>query len=318
MVFVGERRLNFFILGDVGLIVLMGMLSLTSRDSLYFKLKPAMVEGIMAGVIALSIYSPANLVFRMSRRYMKGFSQDGGMDNPYREMLRPLLVVFTAHTILIVVAALWMSRVAWGVVGAGLFYTFFALYGLWIYRHQNRQRSWRKRYRDEEWFDIVDEEGRRLGTAPRSVCHSGRGDCLHSVVHLHVMIPDQTVVLQKRATHKKVQPGKWDTAVGGHLAAGESVKEALKREAEEEIGLHGFQPVFMGRYIWCTDLEKELVFMFATTIRGTGVLAVDNDEVTEVRGWSLESIKKRTASGIFTPNFLHELPILEKEVLKNR
>jgi len=36
--------------------------------------------------------------------------------------------------------------------------------------------------------------------------------------------------LQKRALLKDIQPGKWDTSVGGHIQSGETVTNAILRE----------------------------------------------------------------------------------------
>ena len=40
-------------------------------------------------------------------------------------------------------------------------------------------------HKDEEWFDIYDENRQKIGEAPRSVCHD-RTFLLHKVVHLLV------------------------------------------------------------------------------------------------------------------------------------
>ena len=37
-----------------------------------------------------------------------------------------------------------------------------------------------------------------------------------------------------------IQPGKWDTSVGGHVDLGESVEMALHREVKEELGITDF------------------------------------------------------------------------------
>lgn len=48
---------------------------------------------------------------------------------------------------------------------------------------------------------------------------------------------DIEVVLQKRAPHKDVWPGRFDASAAGHVRFGESTAEA-SREIEEELGLH--------------------------------------------------------------------------------
>ena len=74
----------------------------------------------------------------------------------------------------------------------------------------------------EELFPLVDEAGNVVGSATRKECHSGTF-WLHPVVHLHVFNSKGELYLQKRSMLKDVQPGKWDTAVGGHVDFGESI-----------------------------------------------------------------------------------------------
>ena len=88
----------------------------------------------------------------------------------------------------------------------------------------------------EEWFPLIDEQGNTIGKAPRRECHNG-SKLLHPVVHLHIINNDGELYLQKRSTNKDIQPGKWDTAVGGHIDYGETIEEALAREVREELGI---------------------------------------------------------------------------------
>jgi len=79
----------------------------------------------------------------------------------------------------------------------------------------------------EEWFPLVDEKGETIGKATRKECHSG-SKMLHPVVHLHIFNKAGDLYLQKRSINKDIQPGKWDTAVGGHIDYGETVEDALE------------------------------------------------------------------------------------------
>ena len=99
----------------------------------------------------------------------------------------------------------------------------------------------------QEIFPLVDEEGTVVGSATRGECHSG-SKLLHPVVHLHVFNSRGEVYLQRRPDWKDIQPGKWDTAVGGHIDYGENPCDALRREVREELGIEDFTPVSMGKY----------------------------------------------------------------------
>ena len=156
----------------------------------------------------------------------------------------------------------------------------------------------------EEWFPIVDEDGNTTGKALRSVCHDGKSMLLHPVVHLHLFNEQGELFLQKRSAAKDIQPGKWDTSVGGHVSPEETVPEALKREANEELGLLNFIPEFLGKYIWESARERELVNSFSTI--SDDVPEINKDEIEEGRYWSMKEIKANLGKDVFTPNFEHE------------
>ena len=56
-------------------------------------------------------------------------------------------------------------------------------------------------------------------------------------VHLNAYLDAETLVVAQRAAHKQIDPGLWDNLVGGMVPAGESLQQALAREAWEEAGL---------------------------------------------------------------------------------
>ena len=78
-----------------------------------------------------------------------------------------------------------------------------------------------------ELFPVVDPDGRVVGSATRGECHGG-SMLLHPVVHLHLFNSRGELYLQRRPLWKDIQPGRWDTAVGGHVSLGETIDEALR------------------------------------------------------------------------------------------
>jgi isopentenyl-diphosphate delta-isomerase type 1 len=152
----------------------------------------------------------------------------------------------------------------------------------------------------EEILPLVDDHGNVIGKAPRSQCHADR-TLLHPVVHLHVFNKKGELYLQKRALTKRIQPGKWDTAVGGHIAYGEEVTDALRRETREEIGLTDFSPIAVTSYKWQSAVESEMINVFVTVTDKP--LVSRNDEIDDARFWTLDEIRNASGKGLMTPNF---------------
>ena len=112
------------------------------------------------------------------------------------------------------------------------------------------------------------------------------------------------LLLQKRPEWKKIQPNKWDTAVGGHIDLGESAAQALKRETLEEEGITNYKPIFITSYIFESKQEKEFVYVFKTIYDGE--INPSKDELTMARFWSKKEIKDNIGKNLFTPNFENE------------
>lgn len=165
----------------------------------------------------------------------------------------------------------------------------------------------------EEMFPIVEPNGLVTGMSPRSYCHSAAKP-LHPVIHLHIIDRDGRLYLQKRSLKKDIQPGKWDTAVGGHVSYGETLMEALYREAFEEVGLNDFNPVYLHSYVFESEVERELVNVFAAV--GRYELKPDGDEVEEGRFWDMDEIEENFGKSLFTPNFEGEF-VRIKDTLKS-
>lgn len=157
----------------------------------------------------------------------------------------------------------------------------------------------------DEIFDVVDRLGRVIGRATRRECH-GNPALLHQAVHVIVFDRQGRVLLQKRSMQKDLQPGKWDTSVGGHVQPGERPDEAARRELKEELGISvaKLEPAY--EYVWESDVESELIRAYVTLQEGPFQPAPD--EVAEIRFWTFAEIEASVSATLFTPQFQTEFP----------
>jgi len=160
----------------------------------------------------------------------------------------------------------------------------------------------------EELFDIVDEQDRVIGQAPRRACH-GDPSLIHRVAHVLVLNRHGELLLQKRSLRKDIQPGKWDTSVGGHLDPGEDYQAAAVREMGEELGVHDVPLTFLYRSQIRNEIESENVSTYLACCDGPFV--AHPDEIDELRFWGAADIDAALGSGRFTPNFEEEWSLFQ-------
>lgn len=162
-----------------------------------------------------------------------------------------------------------------------------------------------------EMLPVIRENGIVYAQATRKYCHGG-SFLLHPVVHLHIINRNAELYLQKRSMKKDLLPGRWDTAVGGHVDYGEYLSEALHREAGEELGFYDFNPLYLGSYMFQSNIEREMINIFAAV--GNFTLHPDEDEVEEGRYWPLDEIEANIGKDVFTPNFEGEFRRIRKSL----
>jgi len=165
-------------------------------------------------------------------------------------------------------------------------------------------------YMQEEYLEVVNEKGETLNSLPRSEIH-GNPSLIHKVVHVLVFNSQGGLLLQKRSMEKDVAPGKWDTSVGGHVNSGESLEAAVRREMEEELGIADCALTFRYTYMHSNPYETELVHTYSCIYDGD--IDFQQDEIDEVRSWSLDEIMTAIGTGVLSDNFEHEIQVFLKK-----
>ncbi|MDI6786218.1 MAG: NUDIX domain-containing protein [bacterium] len=156
---------------------------------------------------------------------------------------------------------------------------------------------------EKENFEIVDKKGNVIGMASRKECHNNPG-IIHRVAHVLVFNSQNELYLQKRSKTKDIQPGKWDTSVGGHLNPGESFEIAAYREMKEELGIKEIRLIYMYNYIHRSECESEMVYTYKTVYDGE--IVINREEIEEGKFWDKKEIDFFLKKDVFTPNFEEE------------
>jgi 8-oxo-dGTP pyrophosphatase MutT (NUDIX family) len=178
-------------------------------------------------------------------------------------------------------------------------------------------------WRDELLAVRADDSSAVLASVERAACRTL--GITTDAVHLNAYADDGSLVVARRADHKPIDPGRWDNLVGGMVPAGETLEQALEREAWEEAGLEldrievhrgrsfhvrravaeGYQSERIHVYdatlpadAACANQDGEVAAIAHRSIADV-VGAIENDEFTlEAALATLESLARRNGSAV--------------------
>jgi len=152
---------------------------------------------------------------------------------------------------------------------------------------------------NEEYFDILDENGNKTGkTKPRSEVH--RDGDWHAAVHIWILNNNREVLLQRRCANKDSHPNMLDISCAGHLSAGDSSLEGAVRELKEELGLEvkpeelQFVKTIKNSSKYKSDfINNEFDdFYILRTDKGIEDMKYQEDEISEIFFVSYEKFKE--------------------------
>lgn len=173
--------------------------------------------------------------------------------------------------------------------------------------------------KDDELLEVFDQNGLSTGAfLPRGEVHKKK--LFHQEVSLCVINEKDEILLEKRNKNKKANPSKW-SLVGGHVTKGETLEEAIKKEAFEEVGIH-FDSVtlFDQRKNQESHSFKNRFYTF--TDKKIEEYNVQKEEVDEVIymnfGNFLELIKKKENKTVYNYNEDGEIFLKLKEIIERR
>ena len=157
----------------------------------------------------------------------------------------------------------------------------------------------------DEPVDIVDDFDRVIATVSRRRMRAER--LRHRAVFVVVTSTTGHVLVHRRSEAKDLWPGRWDLAVGGVVAAGESYDDAARRELGEEVGVVdvALVPVSRGHFV---DADVDLVAQCYRVV-ADGPFRFADGEVVEARWLDRPGLAAMLASTSFVPDSVALLPI---------
>ncbi|MEU5666040.1 NUDIX hydrolase [Streptomyces longwoodensis] len=154
----------------------------------------------------------------------------------------------------------------------------------------------------EEILDIVDEQDRVVGQAPRGRAYAE--GLRHRCVFVRARDADGRVFVHRRTPTKLVFPSLYDMFVGGVVGAGESYDDAALREAEEELGVSGLpRPEFLFKFLY-DDGAGHTWWSAVYEVRCTLPVRPQVEEVAWHDFLPEEEVERRLASWEWVPDGL--------------
>jgi isopentenyl-diphosphate delta-isomerase len=154
----------------------------------------------------------------------------------------------------------------------------------------------------EELVVLVAEDGTPIGTASKATVHT-TDTPLHFAFSCHVTNEAGEILLTRRALSKLTWPGVWTNSFCGHPGPDESIDDAIRRRAEQELGLsidniHSVLPDFRYRAVDASGIvENEICPVFGATAIGEPNPAAS--EVSEWRWVSPDNLRAAIESAPF-------------------
>jgi len=164
----------------------------------------------------------------------------------------------------------------------------------------------------EEWWPIVTENGKIIGSIEHTTSLLDKKKYIHPIVR--VMMIDKTMVfLQKNSTDDLLAPRLWDTPISNHVRMGESIDQSVERSALERYGLSNFKYIYLSTYTHENLLEQHYAFLFVSCQNfDQSIVSTAN---LQTKWWTQQQIEENLKAGIFSDNFKIEFDLLKRSGL---
>ncbi len=134
---------DYFLLGDLALIAVMGGVSIAAGDARFFLLKPAIIEALCIPFLLFFVFAPDAFIVKYFGRYMPTGRTLTGAAIPALKLSLAVMSVYVAlHALAVVYASRNASRKMWAFIsGPGFYFVFIPVMACVLFGRYRQSRA---------------------------------------------------------------------------------------------------------------------------------------------------------------------------------
>ncbi|HLP04836.1 MAG TPA: hypothetical protein VK152_05330 [Paludibacter sp.] len=234
------------------------------------------------------------------------------MSNNYLELNRAVWIFALVLALDILLLSVASINARFALEPSTIRYGYTSLLGILMLFETIRVQFARSNLMKEEWWPIVSDQGKIIGSIHNLTSLNDTNKYKHPVVRV-MLIDHGMVLLQKIAGNDPDMPGVWDTAISNHVKLDENIDQCVDRTAVDRYGLANFRYMYLSNYSIETKNEYRYAFLFVSC--QMVVIKPNIKYVDQTKWWTQKQIEGNLDTGIFSDSFKIEYDFLKRSGL---
>lgn len=174
----------------------------------------------------------------------------------------------------------------------------------------------RIRLNQEEWWPIINKEGKVIGTVEKKESLQNPGKYLHPVVRI-IFVHNNRLLLRLRNPNDIFYPNMWDTTISSHVIYGETIEKCLERLLKKALHFHSSEHVeYKSYYTNVMQAGNAIIYYYIIQLKNELDVEIDPKYGQKLKWWTARQIDDNIGSGVFAELFMGEYPYLHiKKIL---
>ncbi|MEG1586916.1 MAG: hypothetical protein RR346_08570 [Bacteroidales bacterium] len=276
----------------------------------YLRLLPDSLLLLVVSEILLDRRSFIGRLFRMQKRFLK-FSIKANLYE-YFFLLRLLKRFLIFYLVIVLVYLIFLKQMHSPEIHAFMYGQLRLLLILALFSFSYfRLYLLNRKFRNEDWLPIIDENAQVIGRIARSVSYQFKEKYLHPQVRILFFYKGMLYLKPRDALHI-YNKGKYDTPLAKDLRFMQDFPSAVS----ELMKMAGFSslvhPRFFSRYLFEREHVRRMMFLYIMTVKDESCFA--HKIFHKGKLWTEQEIDNNIGKGVFGEAFEEEFELLKTTV----